>query len=276
MDFETIAEDNGENIEPQKKSNIAISLNNVSLNIGNNAYKIFEKLDLNINEGERVALVGLSGGGKSSLLKLFCGLYIPDNGDVKLFGNSTKEEGRVIQRLVSYIPQSPYVFPQTIGMNIGIGKEGAKMEEIYAAAIASGAHEFINDRENRYDTYLSENASNISVGQKQRIAIARAFLKDSKILLADEPTAFLDKDSEEVFYKSINMQKGKTIVVAAHKLYTIKGFDRILVLDKGQIIEEGSHDELINLNGVYKNMFLVQSNALVESKMNNKEKLFSA
>ncbi|HEY9060606.1 MAG TPA: ABC transporter ATP-binding protein [Pseudobacteroides sp.] len=275
MDIETLPDNKNDNKRPEKKSDMAISLSNVSLTIGSNEYKIFDKLDLNIREGEKVALVGLSGGGKSTLLKLLCGLYIPDKGEAELFGNSIKNT-ETARKLVAYIPQNPYVFPQTIAMNIGVGKEGTGMDEIRAAAALSGAHGFIADRENGYDTVLKENAANLSVGQKQRIAIARAFLKNSPIILADEPTAFLDKDSEEVFYKSINMQKGKTIVVAAHKLYTIKGFDRILVLEKGKIIEEGNHDELMVQNGAYKKMFLMQSNAGEEEKAKNEEKLFTA
>lgn len=242
------------------KSEFAIVIDNVYLSLENSREQIVKGISLKISEGERVALVGPSGGGKTSLLKLCCGLYLPDSGDIRLLGHSVKADIEAARALVSYIPQIPYVFPGTVSMNIRAGNEGIGESEIHLAAMNAFAHEFIVKMDKGYETRLKESASNISVGQKQRITIARAFCKNAPILAADEPTAYLDKESEEIFYNSIYTKyKNKTLIAAVHKLSTVKDFDRIVVIDKGVIAEEGTHEALLKNNGLYARLFYLQS-----------------
>jgi|GEM_PF-43881 len=240
----------------RKESEFAIDIDNVYLGLESGREQIFKGINLKIREGEKVALVGPSGGGKTSLLKLCCGLYLPDSGDIRLFGHSVKADIEAARALVSYIPQTPYVFPGTVSMNIRAGNDEIDEREIYRSAEEAFAHDFIIKMEKGYETWLKESAANISVGQKQRITIARAFCKNAPILAADEPTAFLDKEAEDVFYNSIcRKYKGRTVIAAVHKLSTVKDFDRIVVIDKGEIAEEGTHEELLKKNGLYASLF---------------------
>ena len=208
-----------------------------------------------IQSGEIIALVGPSGTGKTTIMKIIMGLYpLPKEfGKIFLFGRDineyTLEERR---KFMTYVPQNNYLFTGTIIENISLGRVGATKEEIIEAAKAAHAHDFISKLPLGYDSQVGENGGLLSGGERQRIAIARALLKDAPILLLDEPTASLDSASEQEIQKALdNLIQGKTVIVAAHRLSTIKDSHRIIVLEDGKVVEKNTHEELMKLNSRY-------------------------
>ncbi|ADL52197.1 ABC transporter ATP-binding protein [Clostridium cellulovorans] len=214
---------------------------------------VLDKISLTISKGNTVAFVGPSGGGKSTLLKLILGFYTANEGAINLYGKSLYEYSfEEIRDSIAYVPQESYLFSDTIKENIRYGRYDATDEEIYNAAKSANVHDFIETLPNGYDTIVEEGGKNISGGQRQRIAIARAFLKNSPIILLDEATSALDTENEQKIKMALeSLMKGKTVIVVAHRLSTIKNADKIFVIDGGRVVEEGNHNELIGREGMY-------------------------
>ncbi len=208
---------------------------------------------INIKEGEKVALVGESGSGKTTLVRLLLNLYSPEEGEILINDNNIKDINiEIIRNKIAYIPQETFLFSGSIMENLTLGLNDISAEEVMDAAKKASAHEFINELPLRYETRLEENGSNLSGGQRQRLAIARAVLKKPDILILDEATSNLDTITERAISDTIaEYSKGITTIVIAHRLSTIKKYDQIYVMDKGEIIENGSHEELLDVQGKY-------------------------
>ncbi|HYH01851.1 MAG TPA: ABC transporter ATP-binding protein [Bacillota bacterium] len=217
-------------------------------------------LNLSASQGQTIALVGPSGGGKSTVIKLLLGFYPPKSGTIVVAGKSLGQRSlRELRELISYVPQDAYIYNGTIAENIQYGKLDASMEQVIAAAKAANAHAFIMEQPNGYQTIVGERGGRLSGGQRQRIAIARAILKDSPILLLDEATSALDSESEQLVKAALdNLMKNRTTVVVAHRLSTVEHADIIYVIDQGKVVEQGTHRELLNLNGSYQSLYDIQ------------------
>ena len=217
-------------------------------------------INLNINPGETVALVGLSGAGKSTFIQLLQRFYDPDQGEILLDGIDIKTMNRLeFRKSIALVPQDPVIFASTVMENIRFGNPGANDKKIYEAARSAAAHEFISELPQGYDTYVGERGVMLSGGQKQRVAIARAILRDAPVLLLDEATSALDAENERSVQKAFDhLSKGRTTIVVAHRLATVKKADRIIVLDKGKIIAQGNHDKLISQKGLYARLASLQ------------------
>ena len=225
---------------------------------------VLKGISFQIKPGQTIALVGDSGGGKSTILQLLLRFYDPDQGSVEMKGKNAKEYSLDAWRAnIVYLEQNAPLLSKTVRENIAMGLYGRgrnpSEEEIMRAARAAGAHEFIMDLPEGYDTHIDERGGNLSGGQRQRIALARAFLNDAPILLLDEPTAALDAESERVIQQSLeSIMKERTVVVVAHRLETIRNADLILVLNNGKIEEQGSHQDLLTRNGLYARLYSKQ------------------
>lgn len=242
-----------------------IEFKNVSF-FYNSGQKVFENFNLKINAGERLGLVGHSGAGKSTFTKLLLRFVDISSGEIKIDGQDVR---KVLQddlrKIISYVPQEPVLFHRSIRENISYGQRDANEEQIVESAKKAHAHEFILKLKHGYDTMVGERGVKLSGGEKQRIAIARAMLKDSPILVLDEATSSLDSISESYIQDAFNeLMKGKTTIVIAHRLSTIQKMDRIIVLDKGQIAEEGTHKELLEKNGIYADLWNHQTGGFLE------------
>lgn len=222
---------------------------------------VLNGINLIVNEGEVVALVGPSGGGKSTILKLLLGFYCPQQGSIVIAGKPisrlTLEQ---VRAQIAYVPQDAYLFTGTIADNIRYGRPDASTEEIVAAAKAANAHDFITAFEHGYETMVGERGTQLSGGQRQRIAIARAILKDAPILLLDEATSSLDSESESLVQEALErLMMGRTTLVIAHRLSTVQNADRIVVVNQGRVVEEGTHHELLRVeNGLYRKLYFQQ------------------
>jgi ATP-binding cassette subfamily B protein len=256
---------------------------------------VFSGLNFSVKAGETVAIVGASGSGKTTLARLCCGLYMPDKGDVKVFDYSTRNNLNEARNMLAYVSQVPYIFSGTVKKNILlglnqssiIGSRGEYDEKdsidgcigdnneqrvennideihdntsidnmVYASAAMANADNFINAMENGYNTVLDEKGSNISGGQKQRITIARALIRNSPLIIFDEATSSLDNESEIMIRNTIDGLIGKkTMLIIAHRLSTVKNASRIIVLDEGKIIEEGTHNQLMETKGAYYKLY---------------------
>ncbi|HEX5797700.1 MAG TPA: ABC transporter ATP-binding protein [Candidatus Saccharimonadales bacterium] len=227
---------------------------------------LFSNLNLSIKPGEKIGLVGHSGGGKTTLSKLIMRLMDIDGGKITIDGQNIAEVKQAdLRKQLSYVPQEPIMFHRTLWENIAYGKQDATQEEIEKAARAAHAHEFIKKLPYGYDTLVGERGVKLSGGQRQRIAVARAMLKNSQILLLDEATSALDSESEKLIQKALwKLIENKTAIVIAHRLSTIQKMDRIVVLDEGKIVEEGSHRELLDKKGVYSELWKHQSGGFLE------------
>lgn len=224
-------------------------------------------VSLTIPSGSSTALVGRSGSGKTTITKLILRIYDPADGHIFIDGfdikNIKKED---LRRHIGIVPQEPILFNNTIGYNIGYPIENVSREEIETAAKMANLHDFISNLEKGYDTTVGERGVKLSGGQKQRLAIARAFLFNPRIIVFDEATSHLDSESERLIQESMErLSKGKTLIIIAHRLSTIMKADKIIVLDKGEIIEEGLHDALISKSGgIYKKLWEFQTSYEIE------------
>ena len=245
----------------------AINFDHINFKHADAKEDIFNDFDLKIKPGERVGLAGLSGSGKTTLTKLLLRFADVDAGAIKIDDqNIRKVTQHSLRKNIAYVPQEASLFHRTIAENIAYAKPDATMEEIKHAAKLANAAEFIEKLPNGYETMVGERGIKLSGGQRQRIAIARAILKDAPILVLDEATSALDSESESLIQEALlRLMHGRTSIVVAHRLSTISSLDRIVVLDNGKIIEQGSHDELLKLkDGQYKKLWNRQSGAFIE------------
>jgi len=234
-----------------------IEFKNVTFRYSEENEDVLENMSFNIKAGEKVALVGPSGGGKTTICSLIPRFYEVDEGGIYIDNVNIKDvKIKSLRDKIGIVQQDVYLFSGSVKSNIAYGKENATFEEIIDAAKLAGAHDFIMSLPEGYDTYVGERGVKLSGGQKQRISIARVFLKNPPVLLLDEATSALDNESELVVQKSLEkLSKGRTTITVAHRLTTIKNADRIFVINKNGIAEEGSHKELIEKNGIYKELY---------------------
>lgn len=249
-DIEIFDEENAVELKNPKGN---IEFLDVSFEYPDDHNKVFKGLNLSIKSGEKIAFVGPSGGGKTTLCNLIPRFYDVTSGEITLDGKNIKEYTlKSLRNNIGIVQQDVYLFSGTVYENISYGKPGASMEEVIEAAKKAGAHEFITELKDGYDTYVGERGVKLSGGQKQRISIARVFLKNPPIIILDEATSALDNESEFAVAKSLaKLSEGRTTITIAHRLSTIKKSDRILVLTDEGIMEEGSHEELLSQKGIY-------------------------
>jgi subfamily B ATP-binding cassette protein MsbA len=238
----------------------SIHFENVSFSYPGNESPVLNDIRLEIKHGDVIAIVGLSGVGKSTLVDLIPGFIKPSLGTVTIDGvNINDVELQSLRELIGIVSQDVLLFNDTVGENISFGRNNATESEVIDAARLAYADEFIGDLPDKYDTVIGEKGLRLSGGQRQRIAIARAILKNPPILILDEATSSLDSVSEAVVQKALEkLMKGRTTIVIAHRLSTIRKANKIIVLEGGRIIETGSHDELLKHEGRYQKLYELQ------------------
>jgi ATP-binding cassette subfamily B protein len=235
-----------------------VTFENVSFAYGEGQADVLDGVDFQVNAGEVVAFVGESGVGKSTTISLISGYYFPSKGRVLVDGVDTRKLHLTnLRKNIAVVPQEVALFNNTIKSNICYGSPEATEEDITRATQEAHADEFIKALPLGYETIVGERGVKLSVGQKQRVAIARAILRNPKILILDEPTSALDSETERKVTEALEkLMKGRTTFIIAHRLSTVRKADRIFVLEKGSIIEEGSHDELMKIkNGNYRHRY---------------------
>lgn len=237
-----------------------VRFENVEFQYEENGSKILKDINFTINPGETVAFVGMSGGGKSTIISLIPRFYDATNGTVLIDGHDVRDVTiHSLRSQIGLVLQDNILFSDSVKENILMGKPGASDEEVIAAAKAANAHEFIMGLPDGYNTKVGERGVKLSGGQKQRVAIARVFLKNPPILVLDEATSALDLESEALIQESLEiLAHERTTIIIAHRLSTITHADKIIVIDHGQLIEEGTHNQLMKQQGTYYNLFQVQ------------------
>ena len=250
-----------------------IKLNHVTFGYGNRKPAL-DDVSFTIEKGQKVALVGASGSGKSTIAKLLLKYYEPQSGDITIDGMDISEyRNDDIRRAVSYVPQNIELFSKSIYDNIRVTRQSATLDEVREAAKAADAHEFIKRLPMQYYTYLEEAGNGLSGGEKQRIALARAFLKENQFYIMDESTSNLDFATENIIFDMIyNKFRKKTMLIISHRLATVKNCDKIIVMDKGKIIEQGTHKELLEKKGQYYRLWEMQQGNFVIREDEIKEK----
>lgn len=232
----------------------------------NETRKIIANFNLTIEPNQKIALVGSSGSGKTTIIKLLLRMHDVTKGKILIDGqtiNAVTMES--LWHNISLVPQDPILFHRTLMENIRYGKPDATDEQVIEAAKLAHCHDFIEELSEKYDTYVGERGIKLSGGERQRVAIARAILRDAPILVLDEATSSLDSESEALIQDALNsLMKNKTVIVVAHRLSTIMKMDRIIVISKGKIIEDGTHQELLNKpTGVYNNLWKIQAGGFI-------------
>jgi subfamily B ATP-binding cassette protein MsbA len=243
-----------------KDLNSNISFNNVSFSYGKEHEKVLDNISFNIDKGEIIALVGPSGAGKSTLVDLIPRFYDTLGGSITIDGTDIREiQIGSLRSMMGIVTQETFLFDDSIKANIAYGVNNLSDKEIEEAAKAANAHDFIVKLADGYDTIIGERGVSLSGGQKQRIAIARAIVKNPPILILDEATSSLDSESEKHVQSAIeNLMNHRTVFVIAHRLSTVHNASKILVLDKGKVVQEGKHEELVNTDGLYKQLHKMQ------------------
>jgi len=239
-------------------NNGSIKFKNISFNyLSNTENKVLKNINIEINGGKMTALVGHSGSGKSTMLNLIPRIYDPINGNILVDEEDIKNINLdSLRKEISIVDQNTTLFDDTVLNNIKYAKPTASKDEVVKASELAMCSDFISKLENGFDTMIGENGVKLSGGEKQRLSIARAFLKDSKIILLDEATSSLDSDTEEKIQKALaKLTSNKTTIVIAHRLSTILNSDKIYVLDKGSVVAQGKHDQLLNSSNIYKNFY---------------------
>ncbi len=255
-------------------SNNTINIRDASINISDVSFKynensqIFNNFSLIIPEGQKVGIVGHSGAGKSTLSQLLLRYYDIDSGNIFIGGQDIATVTQdSLRNIITVVPQDTSLFHRTIMDNIKYGKPNATNDEVYKATIKANAHDFILNLKHGYKSMVGERGIKLSVGQRQRIAIARAILKDAPIVIMDEATSALDSETEKFIQESMeNLMQGKTALVIAHRLSTLKSMDRLIVMENGKIIEDGNHKELIEKQGYYHKLWGLQQNGFIGIK----------
>ena len=249
--------------KPMENPKGEIVFENVEFEYPDDHNQVFHNLNLSIKPGEKVAIVGPSGGGKTTLCNLIPRFYDVTKGTIYIDGENVKQFTlKSLRQNIGMVQQDVYLFSGTIYDNISYGKNGASRDEVIEAAKKAGAHEFIMKLKDGYDTYVGERGVKLSGGQKQRISIARVFLKNPPMIILDEATSALDNESEFAVAKSLaKLSEGRTTLTIAHRLSSIKNSDRILVLTEEGIVEEGNHETLLEKKGIYHHFYMT-ANAL--------------
>ncbi|MDX5474828.1 MAG: ABC transporter ATP-binding protein/permease [Bacillaceae bacterium] len=249
-----------DNAKPMKAVHGEVRFENVSFRYEEKEDYVLKNLSLNVRQGETVALVGMSGGGKSTLVSLLPRFYDVTKGKILLDGVDIKDvKVRQLRKNIGMVLQDSILFSDSIRENIALGKPDSSMEEIMEAAKAANAHDFIMNLPEQYETKVGERGVKLSGGQKQRVSIARVFLKNPPILIMDEATSALDLESEHLIQESLELLAAdRTTFIVAHRLSTITHADRIILLENGEIVEQGSHEELMKKQGSYYNLYSIQ------------------
>lgn len=239
----------------------SIVFDDVTFNYADGSKLVLQDIDLKIQKGKMIAIVGASGAGKSTLVDLIPRFYDSSKGRITIDGHDIRNLSiSDLRGLMGNVNQDPILFNDTIFNNIAFGKENATMEEVIEAAKIANAHEFIMEKEEGYDTNIGDRGTKLSGGQRQRVSIARAILLNPPILILDEATAALDTESERLVQEALDrLMSNRTTIAIAHRLSTIKNADEIIVMDEGRIVERGKHDELLAMNGYYKKLNDMQS-----------------
>ncbi len=244
----------------------SIEMKDVTFTHGESADALFKKFDLKIKQGEKIGLVGHSGSGKTSLTKLLLRFSDIEKGTIAIDGQDiTNISQKDLRSHIAYVPQEPLLFHRSLAENIAYGNPEATQQEIEGVAKLANAHDFIVTLPEGYKTLVGERGVKLSGGQRQRVAIARAMLKNAPILVLDEATSALDSESESLIQEALwRLMQNRTAIVIAHRLSTIQKMDRIVVLDEGKIVEQGTHKELLHLNGTYARLWSHQSGGFLE------------
>lgn len=239
---------------------VCFSYEDVELSSGEEARPVIDHMDLSIKPGQTIALVGPSGGGKSTTCSLLPRFYDVASGSISIDGQDVRDvTQQSLRRAIGLVQQDVYLFDGTIGENIAYGKPGATAEEVAEAARRANIDAFIESLPQGYDTVVGERGSRLSGGQKQRVAIARVFLKNPKILILDEATSALDNESEEAVQESLErLARGRTTIIIAHRLSTIKHADEIATVEHGRVVERGTHEQLLARGGTYARYYRMQ------------------
>ena len=240
-----------------------IEFKNVSFTYDDTNIEALKDISFKLNRGETLAIIGKTGSGKSTILDLIGRLYDIKSGKLLIDGREiTKTNLNNLRESIGYVPQDAFLFSDSIKNNVKFGKENATEDEVIEASKFAQVHKNIIKFTNGYNTVLGERGITLSGGQKQRLSIARAIIKNPEILLLDDCLSAVDTETEERILKNINIaSKGKTTIIVSHRISSAKNADKIIVLDNGKIVQEGTHEVLINIEGYYKNLYLKQLSA---------------
>lgn len=252
---------NGIGAQPIKISEGQIDLKHVSFKYNENEKEVLHDINLTINKGETVAFVGMSGGGKSTLINLIPRFYDVTQGEILIDHHNVKDflTGS-LRNQIGLVQQDNILFSDTVKENILLGRPDATDDEVVEAAKMANAHDFISNLPNGYDTEVGERGVKLSGGQKQRLSIARIFLNNPPVLILDEATSALDLESEAIIQEALDvLSKDRTTLIVAHRLSTITHADRIVVMENGRIVETGTHQQLINKRGAYEHLYSIQN-----------------